>query len=338
MEVDYRALISRADLVYHSPAEVSIEGTPIGNGRMGTNVWTTPRAVRFQVNRNDVISSDRNHAGSHGCPVDYRGPCGRVEVDFVEAVFENPQVFMQRLSLYDAEFVVEGLGVHVRGFVSSACDVLVLEVDDRRERPRDIWVTVPMWRQQEVTTPLYFWNGKELGQEEIGSVLQGPTGMAFGYGDAVVVAKAINSYITTTRSPLTIYGAMMDGNVLTSDQVKSLALLPPKDELLARLIGQMQAPIVGLVNVLSGPARSLVTVLNRIAEDRAAQAPVATALEAPAETPAVAAPEEQPGASAETEAPASEAETPEASAPEEQPEASAETEATEATEEEKESE
>ena len=167
LEVDHRALVSRADLVYHSPAEESIEGTPIGNGRMGTNVWTTPRSVRFQINRNDLVASDRNHAGSHGCPVDYRGPCGRIEVDFVDEVFADREAFSQRLCLYDAECVIEGAGVRVRGFVSSARDLLVLELDDRRSRPGDIKITLPMWRPEEVKTPLYFHSGKALGQEEV---------------------------------------------------------------------------------------------------------------------------------------------------------------------------
>ena len=79
--VDYRALVSRADLVYHGPAEVSIDGTPIGNGMMGTTVWTTPDSVRFHLNRRDLFSSDRNHAGSHRSPVDYRGGCARLEVN-----------------------------------------------------------------------------------------------------------------------------------------------------------------------------------------------------------------------------------------------------------------
>ena len=158
IEVDHRALISRANLVYDSPAEVSIEGTPIGNGAMGTNVWTTASSVRFLINRNDVISSDRNHAGSHGCPVDYRGGCARIEVDFGEPVFAECREFRQHLALYDAECTVTGEGVGLRCFVSSARDVLALEVDDQREEPKEIAVTVSMWRAPEVTTPLYLWN------------------------------------------------------------------------------------------------------------------------------------------------------------------------------------
>ena len=110
IEVDDRALISRSDLIYDSPPELSIEGTPIGNGRMGTNVWTTSSSVRFQINRNDICSTDRNHAGSHGCCVDYRGPCARVEIDAGGPVFEAGPMFRQQLSLYDAECAITGGG------------------------------------------------------------------------------------------------------------------------------------------------------------------------------------------------------------------------------------
>ena len=47
-DVDYRALISRADLIYLQPVEHPVQGHPIGNGRTGTMVWTTPGAIHFQ--------------------------------------------------------------------------------------------------------------------------------------------------------------------------------------------------------------------------------------------------------------------------------------------------
>ena len=167
LDVDYSALVSRADLVYHSPAEVSIEGTPIGNGRMGTTVWTTPRSIRFQINRNDLFSSDRNHAGSHGCPVDYRGPCARVEVDFGEVIFEKGESFCQRLSVYDAECTIVSQEIGVQCFVSAERELLVLEVEDQRSEPRDIQVTMSMWRPPEVKTPLYLWPSNTWAPEEI---------------------------------------------------------------------------------------------------------------------------------------------------------------------------
>ena len=117
----------------------------------------------------------------------------------------------------------------------------------------------------------------ELGKEGVGEVLRGPTALAFGYGDVVAVAKGINGYITTTRMPLVIHGAVMDGEILTAGQVMNLASLPPMDELLSRLLGQMQAPITGLVNVLSAPIRGLVTVLQRVADQSVGPTAVAEA-------------------------------------------------------------
>ena len=107
---------------------------------------------------------------------------------------------------------------------------------------------------------------QELGKEGIGDVMQGPTGLVFGYGDEVAVARGLNTFITSTRSPLVINGALMDSRIITGDQVRNLATLPPREELLSRLLGQMQAPVTGLVTVLSAPLRGLVTVLQRAAE------------------------------------------------------------------------
>ena len=106
----------------------------------------------------------------------------------------------------------------------------------------------------------------ELGNEGMGEVLNGPTALAFGYGDAATVAKGISGYIASVRLPLVIHGAVMDGTVLTAAQVTSLAQLPTRDELLSKLLGQLQAPISGLVNVLSAPLRGLAIVLQRRVE------------------------------------------------------------------------
>ncbi len=116
-----------------------------------------------------------------------------------------------------------------------------------------------------------------LGKEGVGNVLIGPTALAFGYGDATAAAKGVHAYITSSRSPLVIHGAVMDGSVLSAGQVVELASLPPREELLARLLGQMQAPITGLVTALSGPIRGLVTVLQRASEQGQPEAGASTA-------------------------------------------------------------
>ena len=51
-------LISKADLTYSTPVKRSEEGMPIGNGTMGTLVWTTPTSLKMQLNRVDVFAND----------------------------------------------------------------------------------------------------------------------------------------------------------------------------------------------------------------------------------------------------------------------------------------
>ena len=153
LNIDYRSLVSRADIVYLSPPEVSIEGLPIGNGCMGMTLWTTPSSVRTQINRNDIFSSDQNHAGSHRNPVDYRGACAQIDVDVGSSAFAGTD-FRQHLGVYDAECTTAGAGIEMHCFVSAAADLLVLEIDDRRLEPRAIRLTVSMWRPPEVVTPL----------------------------------------------------------------------------------------------------------------------------------------------------------------------------------------
>ena len=106
----------------------------------------------------------------------------------------------------------------------------------------------------------------ELGNEGIADILRGPTALAFGYGDVTEVAKGINGYIISNRVPIVINGGVMDGGIITAGQVTSLAMLPPRDELVSLLLGRMQAPITGLVNVLTGPLRALAIVLQRRVE------------------------------------------------------------------------
>ncbi|MBU4212543.1 MAG: glycoside hydrolase family 95 protein [Verrucomicrobia bacterium] len=57
-------MVSETDLIYGKPASRLVEGHPIGNGRMGMLVWTTPDALQFQINRVDVFAVNRNAAGA----------------------------------------------------------------------------------------------------------------------------------------------------------------------------------------------------------------------------------------------------------------------------------
>ena len=96
---------------------------------------------------------------------------------------------------------------------------------------------------------------------ELKDVVQGPTGLAFGYTDPIEVARALEEFIRTSRSSLSIRGGLLEHRVLDTQEVSTLAALPPKEVLLAQLLGQVQAPIARFVGQLQAPVVRLITVL-----------------------------------------------------------------------------
>jgi len=92
-QTDHAALVSRADLIYRQPVEHGRQGQPIGNGRMGTMVWTTPDTVRFRINRSDVFAVNKDHKGDKYGPTDYWGGCARISVDVGGDAFRGSEGF-----------------------------------------------------------------------------------------------------------------------------------------------------------------------------------------------------------------------------------------------------
>ena len=156
LRLDQQTVISRTDIVYEQPAAAPDAGQPIGNGRMGTMVWTSPDAIHLQINRVDVFAVNRDHQGQpgqRGSTTDYCGGIAGVVVHVGGQPFApDEESFRQRLSLDHAECTIEGKGLKVRCFISADSDVLVLEVDDRREEPQRLRATVSMLRNPEVRT------------------------------------------------------------------------------------------------------------------------------------------------------------------------------------------
>lgn len=108
----------------------------------------------------------------------------------------------------------------------------------------------------------------EAGYSDIDpSVFSGGIATFFG-GDEVIAAKTVNDF-AKTHEVVAMFGGVLDGKFIDKTMVKSLAALPSKPELLAKLAGTVQAPITGLANVLAGNIRNLVNVLNNLKEAKA---------------------------------------------------------------------
>jgi large subunit ribosomal protein L10 len=108
---------------------------------------------------------------------------------------------------------------------------------------------------------------KENGLEGLDTYLNGPTAMASS-ADAVAPAKVLSEF-AKKYDKLKIKVGVVEGKVIDVSGVKALAELPPREVLIARVLGGFNAPISGLVNVLNGNIRGLVVALNAIAEQKA---------------------------------------------------------------------
>lgn len=103
--------------------------------------------------------------------------------------------------------------------------------------------------------------------EGIGEHLKGPTAVAFGVADAVAPAKIVNDYIKKTKK-MSIKCGVVDGRMVDVAGVQALADLPPREVLLAKMLGSMNAPVTGLVTVLGATLRSLLYAVNAVKEQK----------------------------------------------------------------------
>lgn len=145
----------------------------------------------------------------------------------------------------------------------------------------------------------------------------GPTAIAFFYDNETECAKALFDYAATHKA-FKVKGAFIGGKAMDAKEIEAFSKLPPRDVLIAQVIGAISAPLSNLVGVIEAlyadPIRVIGAVADKVAEGSPLPAPAAEEPAPMAEAPA-----------AETEAPAAEAEASSSEATAESaPEASAE--------------
>lgn len=97
---------------------------------------------------------------------------------------------------------------------------------------------------------------------------QGGVAAVFGKEDEVAPAQVIANF-AKDHEIVEIFGGILEGKFIDSAKVKELSKLPSKHQLLGQLVGTLNAPVSGFVNVLAGNMRGLVNVLNGIKEAKA---------------------------------------------------------------------
>jgi large subunit ribosomal protein L10 len=111
---------------------------------------------------------------------------------------------------------------------------------------------------------------------EIADQLVGPVAIAFvrkDGGDAVTAAKALRDFARTNPN-LVVKGGVLGPRVLSIKDVEALADVPPRDELLARLAGGFQAPLVKAAGLFQAFTRNFAYGLKAYLDQRAEGEPV----------------------------------------------------------------
>ncbi len=104
---------------------------------------------------------------------------------------------------------------------------------------------------------------KAAGVEQLEPLFEGPTAIAYSNADPVAAAKVFNDF-AKENDALVIKGGILTGQVLNELAIKALGEIPPREVLLAKVVGGFQAPISGLVGVLQGTLRQLVYTVDAV--------------------------------------------------------------------------
>lgn len=106
------------------------------------------------------------------------------------------------------------------------------------------------------------------GSNELDSYLNGPTAVAFA-DDPVAAAKILSDFIKESKKTQ-IKVAMLSGKIIDAQGVEELAKLPSREVLLAQVAGAFTAPLSSFAGVTAGILRQLVTVVDKVREQKSA--------------------------------------------------------------------
>jgi len=111
---------------------------------------------------------------------------------------------------------------------------------------------------------------KNKGMPSFENYLVGPNAVVFIRDDAVKVAKKLVEF-AKEHEALKLKAGFVEGHVFDAKQIEALSKLPSREELIAKLLGSLKAPLYGLVSVAIGPIRGLAIALSEIAKQKEAQ-------------------------------------------------------------------
>ena len=97
----------------------------------------------------------------------------------------------------------------------------------------------------------------------LASIFEGPMAIAFVKDDISKSAKVLTDHITATKMAMTIKGGFLGNKLLTPKEVSTIATLPSREVLIAKVMGGIQGPLYALLNQVNAPLRGLMHCITR---------------------------------------------------------------------------
>ncbi len=110
---------------------------------------------------------------------------------------------------------------------------------------------------------------KNVGLDELLPYIEGPNAVLFSSSDPVESAKILFDFARTNKN-LEVKVGYLQGKVIETEQIRNLSTLPPREVLVAQVLGGLQAPLYGLAYVLKANLSGLVRALDAIREQKEA--------------------------------------------------------------------
>src|SRR5258707_11969793 len=156
----------------------------------------------------------------------------------------------------------EGIGKATNAFVISFKGITVPQVTELRRQVRDTSSTYVVVKN---TLALIAVKGSPL--KALEKAFSGPTAVAYNTTDAVALAKALTKFAKDVPS-VQFKGALLNGQIVPTSEIQTIASLPTREQLIAKLLYLMQHPIRGLATVLQGTIRKFAVVVDQIAKQK----------------------------------------------------------------------
>jgi large subunit ribosomal protein L10 len=103
---------------------------------------------------------------------------------------------------------------------------------------------------------------KAAGRENMAEIVQGPTALTIGFDDPIAPVKALTEHLRARRLNIDIHGGWLEGKVLTRAEVESLATMPPKEQLIADVVGKLQSPLYNFAGLLQSTIRNFAGLID----------------------------------------------------------------------------